>query len=169
MRGKGETSVSEPYTVARYRLQLVCESQVPYDAEHRCIGPFEIAEFLWPIVGGYAQEIMGAVFLDVKNRAIGYTIAYIGTLSHIKVETRGLLVPALLANASSVVVFHTHPSGDPTPSAEDRAFTKAVAAAAEFLGIHLIDHIILGEAGQWVSMARRPDWPVSKYQVVVLS
>ncbi len=100
-------------------------------------GPFR------SIVEDYAQEVMGALFLDVRNRAIGHTIAYVGTLSRLAAEPRGVLIPALLANASSVVVSHTHPSGDPSPSAGDRAFTQAVADACVFLGLFLADHIIL--------------------------
>ena len=144
MRGEGEASASKPYTVARYRLQLVCEASVPYDARP-CDNPDRAAAFIRPIVEGYAQEVMGAVFLDVRNRAIGHTIAYVGTLSRLAVEPRGLLVPALLANASSVIIFHTHPSGDPSPSAEDLGFTEAVADAAAFLGLLLADHLIFGE------------------------
>ncbi len=58
MRGTGEASASEPYTVARYRLQLVCEEHVPYDPKP-CDDPDWAAAYLRPFVQGYAQEVMG--------------------------------------------------------------------------------------------------------------
>ncbi len=167
MRGKGEASASEPYTVARYRLELVCEEHVPYHP-YPCDDGDKAVAFLRSVVGGYAQEVMGALFLNVRNQAIGHTIAYVGTLSRIAAEPRGLLLPALLANAASVIVFHTHPSGDLSPSASDRNFTKAVADACAFLGLFLADHLILGEWGCHLAMSRRPDWPVVARQVEVV-
>ncbi len=112
---------------------------------------------------------MGALFLDIRNRVIGHTVAYVGTLTRLAAEPRGLLLPALLANAASVIVFHTHPSGDPSPSAGDRAFTKTVADACAFLGLFLADHLILGEGDRFLSMRIEPDWPVKQRQAVVIS
>mgnify|MGYP002814410432 CR=1 FL=1 len=54
---------------------------------------------------------------------------------------------AILANAAAIIVAHNHPSGDPTPSAEDRAITQRLKQAGELLGIHLLDHVILGHSG----------------------
>jgi DNA repair protein RadC len=54
---------------------------------------------------------------------------------------------ALLANAAGLVVYHNHPSGDPTPSREDRDFTRRLAAAAEAVGVRLLDHIVVGREG----------------------
>jgi hypothetical protein len=66
-------------------------------------------------------------FLDVRNRAIGYQLAYIGTLARAAVEPRGIFSAALLAYAAGIILFHNHPSGDPSPSAEDLAFTRRMA------------------------------------------
>jgi DNA repair protein RadC len=57
-----------------------------------------------------------------------------------------------LRGASGVVIFHTHPSGDPTPSAEDLLFTQRMAQAAAVVGVELLDHFVLGAAGLWVSL-----------------
>ncbi len=112
---------------------------------------------------------MGSLSLNVRSPVIGHTIAYVGTLSRIAAQPRGPLVPALLANAASVIIFHNHPSGDPSPSARDRKFTKAVADASVFLGLFLADHLILGEGDRYVAMSHRQDWPVLAHQVEVVS
>lgn len=83
---------------------------------------------------------------------IGYCVAYRGTLSRAAVEPRGLLVPPLLANAAGVVLFHNHPSGDPTPSAEDRALTQRTREAGELLGLRVHDHLILAPPARWRSL-----------------
>lgn len=104
------------------------------------------------------QEIMGAVFLDVRNRLIADVDLYRGTLSRASVEPRLILKEALARNASAFVLFHTHPSGDPAPSTEDLAFTRQLTAASEVLGLKMHDHLIVGSAGRWVSLRRRGSW-----------
>ncbi len=149
-----------PHTIARYRLEVVCAERIPMTLDHQhCAGPGQIAAFLKEALPKYAQEIMGSLFLDIRNYCIGYTISYLGTISALKAEPRGLLLPALLANATGVVVFHTHPSGDPSPSKSDWTLTKQFAEAAEILGLSLVDHIILGQWGLFHSMAGDREWP----------
>ena len=59
---------------------------------------------------------------------------------------------ALLCGASGIVAFHTHPSGDPTPSQGDLDFTRRLAQACDALNLVLHDHLILGSARQWISL-----------------
>ncbi len=61
---------------------------------------------------------------------------------------------ALLRSASSFILFHTHPSGEPMPSPQDLAITRRMADAGAILGVKLLDHVILGGAGRWVSLGR---------------
>ncbi len=101
---------------------------------------------------------MGALYLDVRNRLIGESEVYRGTMSRTAVEPRAIFKEALLQSASGFVLFHTHPSGDPSPSKEDLAFTRRLAEGGEMLGVKLLDHMILGSAGRWVSLGRRGAW-----------
>lgn len=144
-------------TISRFRLCLVREAEAPYEAEP-CAHPGAAARFLHRELEGYDREVMGALFLDAKHRAIGYTVAYVGTLSRAAAEPRGLLVPALLANAAGLLLFHTHPSGDCSPSADDLAFTRRLREAADLLGLRLVDHLILGEPPAFVSLEQRGGW-----------
>ena len=104
------------------------------------------------------QETMGALFLDVRNRLIGESEVFRGTMSRAAVEPRALMKEALLRSAAGFVLFHTHPSGDPSPSAEDLSFTRRMAEVGELIGVHLLDHLILGSAGRWVSLGRQGAW-----------
>ena len=78
------------------------------------------------------QETMGALFLDVRNRLIGESDIFRGTMKRAAVEPRAILKEALLSSASSIILFHTHPSGDPSPSSEDLTFTRR--ACGDFEG-----------------------------------
>lgn len=101
------------------------------------------------------QEVMGALFLDVRHRLISDKEIYRGTLSRASVEPREILKAALDLGASAVVLFHTHPSGDPTPSLEDLAFTRRMVEAGAAIGIELVDHLVVGSTGRWVSLKER--------------
>jgi DNA repair protein RadC len=68
------------------------------------------------------------------------------------VEPAALLREAIVRSASGIVLFHTHPSGDPTPSLDDLAFTGRLAEGAKILGLRLLDHLILGHGGRWISL-----------------
>jgi DNA repair protein RadC len=145
----------EPQTIARYRVALVREESTPYDVPQHCSEPRAAARFLHQLLSSWDREVMGAILLDIRNRAIGHQLAYIGTLSRAAVEPRGILSAALLANAAGIILFHNHPSGDPTPSAEDILFTRRMSDACEILGVKLLDHIIVGEWPRFVSLQER--------------
>jgi DNA repair protein RadC len=102
---------------------------------------------------------VGSLFFNHHHQAIGHTLAYMGTLNQALVEPRGLLVPALLANAASILMFHNHPSGDPTPSTDDICLTERVAEAGEILGVPVLDHIILGEPPRYYSFREQGQRP----------
>jgi len=104
------------------------------------------------------QEVMGSLFLDTRNRLMGECELYRGTLNRAAVEPRAILKQALLRDAAGFVLFHTHPSGDPSPSLEDLAFTRRVAESGDLLGVYLVDHLIVAAANHWVSLRQRGGW-----------
>ncbi|HZN91367.1 MAG TPA: JAB domain-containing protein [Myxococcales bacterium] len=120
--------------------------------------PELIALWLCKRFGDEPAELMSVLFLDIRNRLIGYSVSYRGAISGLTCEPRGILVPALLMNAAGIVVHHNHPSGDPSPSAEDLAFTRRLDEAGAVVGVWLLDHIITGDGGRWVSLRRRGGW-----------
>jgi DNA repair protein RadC len=147
-----------PVTIARYRLTLVREAGTPYSASMGCSRPDDVARLLHTIVVDEPREVMGALFLNARNRAIGHTVAYTGTLRSAVTEPRGIFVPALLANAAALILFHNHPSGDPSPSREDYGVTRQMAEAGQILGVRVLDHIVLGEAPRYASLRELGGW-----------
>lgn len=118
----------------------------------------QVASYLWTRYHTYDQEVMGALFLDVRTRLIADRVLARGSLTRATVDPRVFLRPALDCGASAMVAFHTHPSGDPAPSAEDLSFTHRLSAAGEVVGVRLLDHVILGDGCRYVSLIDRGIW-----------
>jgi DNA repair protein RadC len=87
------------------------------------------------------------LFLDRKNVLIADEVQQRGTVDHTPVYPREVVKRALQLGASSLIMVHNHPSGDPTPSQADIDMTREVQAAAEVLGISLHDHVVIGKKG----------------------
>ena len=104
------------------------------------------------------QEVMGALYLDTRNRLLAEREIFRGTLNRAAVEPRPILRQGLALSAAGVILYHTHPSGDPAPSAEDLAFTRRIAEAGEVVGVRLVDHLIICPGERWVSLRQRGAW-----------
>ena len=102
----------------------------------------------------HVQERLGAAFLDSRQRVLKQREIYVGTINHAAVSTRDVIRYALEENASAIVLYHNHPSGDPSPSAEDLMFTRKMAEALHLCDIDLTDHIVIG-ANRFYSMRQR--------------
>jgi len=100
------------------------------------------------------QERLGAIALDSRRRILSQREIYIGTVNHASVSTRDVIRFALDQNAASVVLFHNHPSGDPSPSAEDLMFTRKISESLRLCDIELADHIVTGSM-RYYSMRER--------------
>ncbi|MDQ3281601.1 MAG: DNA repair protein RadC [Acidobacteriota bacterium] len=109
------------------------------------------------LIAAYAyrpQEIVGGIYLDARSRIVREREIYVGTLSSATVSPRDVFRHAFNEHASSVIVFHNHPSGDPSPSAQDLTFTRTLADIGAGLGVHVLDHIIVASSG-FVSLKQR--------------
>jgi len=110
--------------------------------------PELVREYLQRIHAEDTQEQVGALFVNARNRLLRHdSDIYRGTLDRAVTEPREILKRALLCNAAGVILYHNHPSGDPSPSREDREFTRRLATAADLLGIRLLDHLVVSAAG----------------------
>jgi DNA repair protein RadC len=90
------------------------------------------------------QEHLGVVLLDSRQRFIAERTVYIGEHDHVFGSPRWLLKDAIVEDAAAVILFHNHPSGDPSPSPDDSAFTKNFRMACETMDVELFDHIVVG-------------------------
>ena len=105
-----------------------------------------MASYLLPSHGSGPVEQFGVVMLDTKHRVIRTTVLSVGTLDASLVHPRELFRAAAECGAAAVVLFHNHPSGDPTPSADDMALTKRLVDAGVLMGIEVLDHIVLADS-----------------------
>lgn len=111
--------------------------------------PRDAAQVLMPAYGARATELFGLMLLDAKHRVIRTTVIAAGTLNRTIVEPRDVFREALVGSAAAVVLFHTHPSGDPNPSDDDHLLTRRLAAAGTLMGVEVVDHIVLGDVSYW--------------------
>src|SRR3954451_7764195 len=95
-----------------------------------------------------------SLLVDTKNRVMKTCIVSIGILDSSLVHPREVFKDAIVASAAAIIVVHSHPSGDPSPSAEDRRITLRLHECGTLLGIELLDHIILGD-NRFVSLKER--------------
>ena len=91
------------------------------------------------------REIFFILFLNSKNSMLDYVIHTIGTVDSSAVYPREVIRSALINNASSIIVCHNHPSGDPHPSVADKEITRVLVNACEIVGIPVLDHVIIGK------------------------
>ena len=96
-------------------------------------------------------ECFVVLMLNARHKVKGHYLVSVGTLDTILIHPREVFRLALMTCASAIVLTHNHPSGDPTPSEEDIAATKRVAAAARLFDVELFDHIIITRSA-WTSL-----------------
>lgn len=92
------------------------------------------------------KEQFLSLHLDGKNRILCVDPVSVGSLNQSIVHPRETFKHCLLSSAAALILIHNHPSGDPTPSAEDLSITKRLKEAGEILGIRILDHIIIGDS-----------------------
>ena len=130
------------YAVPRYRVTLVRDnravpSSLPLNTS------VAAAAILRPLFAGLDREQFLVCGLDAKHAIIGVNIVSIGSLTLAIVHPREVFKPLILMNAVAWICGHNHPSGDPSPSQEDRVLTSRLRQGAELLGITLLDHLVL--------------------------
>jgi DNA repair protein RadC len=114
-------------------------------ARPQLLHPCDAAAYLLPTFGARAAEQFGVVLLDTKHRVLRTTVVAVGGLNHTSVEPRDVFREAALGGAAAVLVFHNHPSGDPSPSPDDIELTRRLRAAGALMGVDVVDHLILAD------------------------
>ena len=117
----------------------------------RIRAPADLAERLLPAMGHLEREELRSVLLNTKNSVTGMVTVYVGNLAGSSVRVGEVFREAVRVQAAAMVVVHNHPSGDPSPSAEDLRITRELAEAGRLLDIELLDHLVIGH-GRWVSL-----------------
>jgi len=105
--------------------------------------PATVKEYLRTKLAGFDHEIFAILFLDTRHRLIEYVELFRGTIDGAEVHPREVVKEALQHNAATVIFAHNHPSGNPEPSAADRALTQRLKQALALIDVRTLDHVIV--------------------------
>ena len=125
-------------------IKMVKESSILYDIR-RIQAPKDAVEIGKRFLEESDREQLLVCCLDAKNQPTAINVVSVGNLNNSLVHPREVFKSAILSNSASIILFHNHPSGDPTPSKEDTNITERIKESGNILGIKLIDHIIIGD------------------------
>lgn len=140
-------------------IELGRRSARPARLDERAIGGPDAAwRAVGPRLSGLVVEQLHALFLDRRHRAIAHRVVSQGSDAYTVVDPRQIFRLAVSLGAAALVIAHNHPSGDPTPSAQDREVTRRVAQAGRLLGVPLLDHLVCA-GDRYVSFAALGELP----------
>jgi len=123
-------------------------SERPFRRGDKIPEPGEVYQRIGRRLSFAERETLVGIGLDVKNRVLVETTLALGGVCSIEILPRDVFMPILREGAAAAIFVHNHPSGDPRPSEDDRRLTRRLAAAgADFLGVRVLDHIIVGDQG----------------------
>jgi DNA repair protein RadC len=119
----------------------------------RIRGPADVYRRLGPALRDLGQEEFHALLLNTQHRVVREVLVTRGILDASLIHPREVFRVAVAEGAAAVILAHNHPSGDPTPSAEDRAVTRQMVHAGRALGIPVLDHVVIGD-GRWRALSQ---------------
>lgn len=108
-------------------------------------GPEDAAAYAMPVFRFEMKEHFAVMLLDVRNHVIAMPVISVGSLTASVVHAREVFREAIRQSAAFLILVHNHPSGDPTPSAEDIALTRRLVKVGKLMEIPVLDHIVLGD------------------------
>ncbi|HUR80956.1 MAG TPA: DNA repair protein RadC [Thermoanaerobaculia bacterium] len=147
----GPTRVARIGAALELGRRIAASTAISSDPVH---DPASVAQRLIAAYGHRVQETFGAIYLDSRDRIVSEREIYVGTLTSAAVSARDVFRLALHDHAASVIVFHNHPSGDPSPSAQDVAFTSELSSVGMALDVDVLDHLIVARSG-FISFRQR--------------
>ena len=126
--------------VAEYNRELPIDDRKPVTSSRQA------AEIIYPVLRGLDHEEVWAMFLSPANLPIDRKMICSGSMNETVTDTRKVVKHALDLNASAIILFHNHPSGNPEPSQADIAETQKLKRALQVFDLQLLDHVIISEA-----------------------
>jgi len=149
--GLGAAKAAQIKAAVELGRRLTLESPDERPAIH---SPADAAALVQYEMSALEQEELRVMLLDTRNRVLDIQDVYRGSLNSSQVRVGELFKGAIRRNVAAVIIVHNHPSGDPTPSPDDVALTRAVIEAGRLLDIEVLDHLVIGR-GRWVSLKER--------------
>ncbi len=120
----------------------------------------DVARTIREATRGQGRESFWSIDLDARHQVQALRMISLGSLASAPVHPREVFGPAVAGRAAAIVVAHNHPSGDPTPSGDDRAVTERLRQAGQLLGVELLDHVVVGADRYW-SFADEREHPLA--------
>jgi DNA repair protein RadC len=135
-------------------LNLGLRLNIPAEERPAINSPADAAALVQYDMSLLEKEHLRVLLLDRRNRVLDMEEIYQGSVSSSQVRVGEVLRPAIKQLASAIIVVHNHPSGDPTPSPDDVAVTRAIVQGGKLLDVDVLDHLVIGQ-GRWVSLKER--------------
>jgi len=135
-------------------LNLGLRLNLPIEERPVINSPADAAALVQNEMGILEKEHLRTLLMDRRNRVLEIVEVYQGSVSSSQVRVGEIFKAAIGRMASAIIVAHNHPSGDPTPSPDDVAVTRAIVQAGKLLDIDLLDHLVIGHT-KWVSLKER--------------
>lgn len=132
-------------------LKMVRESSVVYK-DRKVTSPQQAVKLMEPFLLDSDREKFVVLCLDTRKQPTAISTVAVGTLNDCLVHPREVFKIAILSNAASIIVYHNHPGGDPTPSQSDLNVTNKLVGAGEVMGIQVLDHIIIAKEDHYQSL-----------------
>lgn len=149
--GLGDAKAAQIKAAVELGRRLTLESP----AERAAINsPADAAALVQYEMSALEQEHLRVILLDRRNRVLETVEIYKGSVNSSQVRVGEIFKEAIRKNASALIVTHNHPSGDPTPSPDDVAVTRAIVQAGKLLDVDVLDHLVIGH-NRWVSLKER--------------
>ena len=142
IKGIGKVKAIQLKCIGELSKRMACAAARPQLSFQN---PQSIARYYMEQLRHEEQELLYVMFLDGRNHFLGDRLLSRGTVNATLITPREVYVEALKKHAVALILVHNHPSGDPTPSPCDQEVTLRIQESGEMLGIHLLDHIIIGD------------------------
>ena len=136
-------------------LNLGLRLNLPNEERPTINSPADAAALVQYEMALLEKEHLRVMLLDQRNHVLEIVEVYQGSVNSSQVRIAEIFKPAIARMAPAIIVVHSHPSGDPTPSPDDVAVTRAIVQAGKLLDISCLDHLVIGQAGKWVSLKER--------------
>lgn len=143
-----------------YRAQKVIakldKDPRPVKPQGVVLGPDQLVrDVLVDYLGGRATEVFLILYVNIRNQIVGFNEYAEGSVAGVAVHPSGILREALLTGAAAFITVHQHPTGDPTPSEDDRLLWDRLRSAGNLIGIPNLDNLVLGDDGSYFSQEER--------------
>ena len=136
-------------------LNLGLRLNLPNEERPTVNSPADAAGLVMYEMSLLEKEHWRVIVLDRRNHVLEIVEVYQGSVNSSQVRVGEIFKPAIARTASAIVVCHNHPSTDPTPSPDDVAVTRAIVQAGKLLDCEVLDHLVIGHGGKWVSLKER--------------